>query len=602
MNEAERYPDIGDHALIADCHSVALVNRRGAIDWCCMPRVDAGSQFGRLLDHERGGHCTLAPAEEVLEVQRRYLPNTLVLETTFRTASGTLALTDLMAMRRGGKHHPRNEIVRRARCSSGSVRIRAQICPRFDYAEVLPWVRVRNDGIVWVIGGDEALVLWSDLELEQRGDHDLVADRTLREGDASYLSLRFTAPHLLEDEPPGPQTPAELEDHLDETVAWWERWVEGRNDDTEVSEAEIRSAIVLKALTYAPTGSIAAAATTSLPEQIGGTLNWDYRYSWIRDTSFAVRSLAVLGYDAEADGFRRFVERSSAGHARDLQIMYGVGGERRLDELDLRALEGYRGSRPVRIGNQAATQRQHDVYGELLELAWRWHQRGHRPDEDYWRFLVSLVDEAARRWPTPDRGIWESRGEPRHYVLSKAMCWAALDRGISLAKECSLDAPLERWEQARAEVRASIEANGYDRRRGVFVRMYWSTDMDASLLLLPRIGFVAWDDDRMIRTTRSVRDELEVEDGLLLRYQRDEKEGAFVCCSFWLAECLANQGRLDEARGVFRSALGTANDLGLFSEEYDVERRQMLGNFPLALSHLSHIVAAVALREAAPRP
>jgi GH15 family glucan-1,4-alpha-glucosidase len=397
-----------------------------------------------------------------------------------------------------------------------------------------------------------------------------------------------------------PPDPAELDRRLEQTVAWWRGWSAHAGRLGRDQPALLRSATVLKALTQATTGAIAAAATTSLPEAPGGPRNWDYRASWVRDSVFALRSLAELGYSAEADGFRRFVERSAAGSAQELQIMYGLGGERRLAELILDDLEGYGGARPVRIGNAAARQHQHDVYGELLDLAWAWHQRGKTPDGDDWRFLVELVNTAAERWRTPDRGIWELRGRPRHLVHSKVMCWVALDRGLRLATDLGLPAPVERWTATRREIRAAVERHGYDPRRGVFTQAFGRPELDAALLLLPSTGFVAWDDPRMRRTVEAVRLELEV-DGLLLRYRTPDglegTEGAFVACTFWLAECLARQGRTAEARGAFAKASAAANDLGLFAEEFDPAGGMLLGNFPQALTHLSHITAAVALAE-----
>jgi GH15 family glucan-1,4-alpha-glucosidase len=364
--------------------------------------------------------------------------------------------------------------------------------------------------------------------------------------------------------------------------------------------AVVRSAMVLKALTQARTGAIAAAATTSLPEAPGGSRNWDYRASWVRDSVFALRSLAELGYTAEADGFRRFVQRSAAGSAEELQIMYGLGGERRLAELTLDDLEGFGGARPVRIGNAAARQHQHDVYGELLDLAWAWHQRGKTPGADDWRFLTELVNTAADRWRTPDRGIWELRGRPRHLVHSKVLCWVALDRGLRLAEEVGFPAPVGRWTATRAAIRAAVERRGYDPGRGVFTQAFGRPELDAALLLLPTTGFVGWDDPRMRRTVEWVRRELEV-DGLLLRYRTPDglagSEGAFVACTFWLAECLARQGRTTQAEAAFARASATANDLGLFAEEFDPATGTLLGNFPQALTHLSHITAAVALQQ-----
>jgi GH15 family glucan-1,4-alpha-glucosidase len=366
----------------------------------------------------------------------------------------------------------------------------------------------------------------------------------------------------------------------------------------------LRSAIVLKALANRSTGAIVAAPTTSLPEAPGAGLNWDYRCSWVRDSTFSARALTEIGFREEADAFRRFVERSAAGSADGVRTMYGIGGERRLTEVAVDGVEGYRGARPVRIGNAASNQLQLDVYGELVELAWRWHERGHAPDDDYWRFLLDVVDTVAENWGKPDRGIWEIRGEPRHFVHSKAMCWAALDRGIALAEESLRRAPLERWRKERDRLRRAVEREGYDDERGVFVQAFGTRELDAALLLLPVVGFVAWDDERMVRTADAIRSELGV-DGLLLRYRPDEplqggptaREGAFLPCSFWLAECLAHQARDDEAREVFDRCASCGNDLGLFSEEYDVEAGEMLGNFPQALTHLSYISAAAALAD-----
>jgi GH15 family glucan-1,4-alpha-glucosidase len=356
---------------------------------------------------------------------------------------------------------------------------------------------------------------------------------------------------------------------------------------------------VLKALTYAPRGGVAAAPTTSLPERIGGRRNWDYRFTWIRDSHFTVRSLTEIGAASEADGFRRFVERSSAGSAEGLQIMYGVGGERRLTEIEL-DLEGYRGSRPVRIGNAASKQQQLDVYGELLDLAWQWHERGQSPDDDYWRFLCSLVNRAAEIWKQPDQGMWEMRGAPRHFVQSKAMCWVALERGLQLARESFRSAPVQKWRKARDELRATIERRGYSKKTGTFVQAFGSTDLDAALLLLPAFGFVAWDDERMVRTVDAIGTQL-MHHGMVRRYTTADgiggTEAPFVACTFWYAECLAHQGRHDEGREAFDRAMSASNDLGLFSEEFDPKSGQLLGNFPQGLTHLSHLTAALALAE-----
>jgi GH15 family glucan-1,4-alpha-glucosidase len=595
------YRPISDYALIADCHSAALVSRDASIDWCCMPRIDSGSVFARLLDHERGGYCAIATHGRSFHASRRYVDRTMVLETTFRTGGGEARLYDFFAMRRGGRREPYKEILRIVEGVRGRVDLSMALCPRFDYGDVRPWIRQQGVNFYSVIGGNDGLLVASDAEIRPGGHHDLHADFTVRAGERVHVSIRAEAPERIDEDPPQPPSPADMDRRLDETLKWWRRW-SGRGSMTGPDdEGVIRSAVVLKSLINAPTGAMAAAPTTSLPETIGGGRNWDYRYSWIRDSSFAVRSLAELGYEAEADGFRRFVERSAAGNAHDLQVLYGVGGERRLIEQEVSSLEGYRGSSPVRVGNSAAQQFQLDLYGELLDLSWRWHTRGHSPDDDYWKFIIEIVNQCADRWKDPDSGIWEVRGPPRHFVHSKVMAWACMDRGIRLAEEARRAGPLTKWRRNRASIRRSVEREGYDPKRGVFVQAYGSKALDGALLLLPTTGFVDWEDERMVRTTDAIRDKL-CQDGLVHRYRgRDGlkgEEGAFLACSFWLAENYAHQGRYDDAREVFDHAVSTGNDLGLFSEEFDVGRGEMLGNFPLGLTHLSHITAAMAMEAA----
>jgi GH15 family glucan-1,4-alpha-glucosidase len=596
----DRYRPIGDYAFISDCHSMALVSREGSIDWCCMPRVDSASVFGRLLDADRGGFCSIRTVDEA-ETSRRYVGDTLVLETTFRSSSGEARLLDCFTMREGGAQEPYRQLVRVVEGVRGWLGLEFRAVIRFDYGEVKPWVKRRGIGMYAAIGGDDGLLVTSDVDLERVKEHDLVASFTIRAGQRIHFSLEYLPAkdsdraHL-----PRPEA-AELDARLDATMEWWRRWSDRIRFDSPDAPAARRSAIVLKGLQNAPTGAITAAPTTSLPESWDGGRNWDYRFSWVRDSAFTVRSLAALGADAEADGFRRFIERSAAGSAKTLQIAYGVGGERRLTELVLDGLEGYRGVGPVRIGNAAAKQTQFDVYGQLLELVWRWHQRGRSPDDDYWRFLLELVDTAAERWQEPDRGLWEFRGEPRHFVHSKAMCWVALDRGVKLAEECLRQAPSRRWAKVRDEIRAAVEHDGYDADRGVFVQSFGSKALDAALLLLPSVDFIPYDDPRMLRTAEAIRTELDDGHGLILRYRSDDdlagREGAFLTCSFWLAECLAHQGRIQEARELFDRVSSSGSDLGLFSEEYDSATGELLGNYPQGLSHLSHIAAAVALAQ-----
>ena len=600
------YPPIGDYGFISDCHSVALVSAAGSIDWCCMPRIDSGSIFGRLLDWKRGGYCSVAPSGETCSSQREYLPGTMVLATTFSTETGEARLIDSFSMRRGGREQPLQELLRVIEGIRGRIELRVRIAPRFDYASLRPWMRRAGDRTWAAIGGNDALLIACDSELDLQDGHDLACDLSVRPGERVRLVIRYQRPELLDTGLIEPHDPARVDERLDTTVHWWRRWLRGFTFDGDDSEAVARSGLVLKALSHAPSGAIAAAATTSLPERIGGERNWDYRFSWIRDSFFSVRSLGLIGHDNEADGFRRFAQRSAAGSAHDLQIMYGVGGERRLTEENLDYLEGYRGSRPVRVGNAAARQLQLDAYGELLHLTWSWHRRGHSPDDDYWRFLVDLVDVTCERWQQPDRGIWEIRGEPQHFVHSKVMCWAAVDRGIALAQECVRQAPLSRWKRVAREIRESIEANGVDRDRNCFIQAYGVQAMDAALLLIPSSGFCAYDDPRAINTVREVSKEL-LADGLLLRYRTDlaagdglspQREGRFLACTFWLAECLAQQGQLEQARNLFDRAAATRNDLGLFAEEFEPSSHELLGNFPQGLTHLSHLVAAVALCKA----
>lgn len=592
----ERYPPIGDYALIADSNSVALVSRGGSIDWCCIQRIDAGSCFGRLLDWEKGGFCSITPAGEDWSASRRYVGETLVLETTFHTAGGEARLFDCFTFPTSWEEYPHRHLLRIVEGVRGYVELDVKVAPRFDYGEIKPWLRREGLRRYGAIGGNDGLLISADADITHAEDRVLEATVTLHAGERMRLSIVAVPPERLDFDPPETPGSQELDRLLEETIEWWKEWSSRTSFEGSYRPGVLRSAITLKALMNETTGAIAAAPTTSLPEVPGGSLNWDYRYSWVRDSFFSVRSLAEIGFDDEAEHFRRFIQRSSAGSAEKMQIMYGVGGERRLTEETLDHLEGYRGARPVRIGNSASRQLQLDVYGELLELSWLWHLRGNSPDDDYWRFLLDLVDAAAERWREPDHGIWELRGEPRHYVHSKVMCWVALDRGLRLAGESMRKAPERRWKKARDEVREAVESEGYDAERGVFVRSFGSGDLDAVLLLLPRVGFVDYRDERMVRTVDAIREELD-DGGLLRRYRGEgnEGEGAFLACSFWLVDCLAHQGRTEEAAEVFDRAIAAGNDLGLFPEESDPKTGEALGNFPQGLTHLSHIVAAVAL-------
>ncbi|MGH8150109.1 MAG: glycoside hydrolase family 15 protein, partial [Steroidobacteraceae bacterium] len=427
---AGRYPPIADYALIGDCHSAALVSRRGSIDWCCLPRFDSESCFGRLLDWERGGRFEVAPRARC-RVRQEYLARSLILVTTFTSGANEVRLIDFFAMREGGRTHPRRELVRVIEGVRGSLEIAVCIEPRFDFGEVQPWIHRRGSSAYVAAGGNTGLLAFGDIELRPHGAHSLEAAVRVRRGERLHLALQFVAPHDLQSASARAEDRSDLTAHYEETLRWWRDWASKLVYPESAGPAVMRSAIVLKALTYAPTGAIIAAPTTSLPEQPGGKRNWDYRFSWIRDSVFTVHALSNLGLEAEADGFRRFMQRSAAGNAEDLQVLYAVDGRRRLVEIELPHLEGWRGSRPVRIGNGAARQYQADMFGLVLELAWRWSERGHPHAEEYWTFLAGIVEAALAKWRRPDRGIWEVRSKPQHFVHSKVMCWAAVNRGIA---------------------------------------------------------------------------------------------------------------------------------------------------------------------------
>jgi GH15 family glucan-1,4-alpha-glucosidase len=592
------YPPIADYGFIADCHSGALVSKAGSIDWCCLPRFDSPSCFGRLLDWKEGGYCQIVPAE-AHRASRRYLGDSLVLETTFETKGGQARLVDCFTMRQGGEHNPYRQILRLLQGVSGRVALTVAVVARFDFGAVKPWVRCFDNSHYTAIGGNNGLFISGDLPLQAEHRHDLTGRFTLRKGQRYRLSILWRPPEDLDEGLVPAPTPEELDHRLQETISWWQSWAAQCTFRGPYQEHVLRSAVVLKGLINAPTGALVAAPTTSLPEVPGGIRNWDYRFSWVRDSSFAVNSLLEVGFSREADGFRRFVERSSAGGADQLQVLYGVRGERSIPEQQIGYLEGYRGARPARVGNAAREQLQLDVYGEVLDLAWEWHVRGHPPEDDYWEFLTALLNRTCAKWRGTDHGIWEMPRCTRHFVQSKVMCWAALNHGIRLAEEVHREAPVRTWKKNRDKIRQRIEQSGYDRRRGVFIQAFRHRVMDASLLLIPTVGFLAYDDERMIRTTDAIRRELD-RDGLLYRYPPGDdglkgKEGVFLACSFWLTRCLARQGRKAEAQAVFQRALSAGNDLGLFSEEFDTRTGEMLGNFPQALTHLSLVTAAVAL-------
>ena len=605
MNESS-FPPISDYALLSDCRNIALVSRAGSIDWCCMPRPDADSLFGRLLDWQRGGFCAITPVDRWRST-RHYEADSLMLNTRFETEHGCVEICDFFCLPEAGDNAPR-ELVRVVSGIYGMVELNVEVAPRFDYGETIPYVTTRPHAGAEVqqfraVGSDQALLITSGHGLRCRERRGIEGKIKLHAGRHWFISMRFLAPEQCESAPALFNDLNAARRALEQNRHHWRRWLEAIDAPYRFDAQTVRSALVLKGLTYADTGAMVGAATTSLPEQIGGGRNWDYRFCWIRDSVYAVGALHRLGLVEEADALRHFITRSTAGSADQTQILYAVSGKRRLTEIELEFLSGYRNSKPVRIGNGAAEQHQWDVFGELLQLASLAYELKQETDPNYWPFLEDVLNHVCDYWTEPDRGIWEIRGEPRHFVHSKVCCWSALNTGIALAERFHKKAPLGRWKKHRAAIRDAVQGHGFDARRGVYRQAFDSPCVDAVLLRLPRLDYIPYRDDSMIRTVGAIRAELD-EHGLLKRYNApdglDGGEGVFVPCTFWLVTCLARQGRLSEARQYYQRALACANDLGLFSEEYDTAEKIMLGNFPQALTHVSQISAYMALHDASP--
>ena len=599
---SDSYPPIADYGLISDLHSCALVSKAGSVDWCCFPRFDSSAVFNRLLDWRRGGYFQIT-ARGLRSVTRRYLPGTKVLETTFRTNSGTATLTDFMPVHlHETAHSPldpgaRQQILRVLKCVTGSVRFTVDCRPRFDYGAIVPHAALSGEHSGFVHGGADALAVYCSSPLEVR-DNGFWSEGTLGKGRKVYAGVSYQPGFQHEAEP---LVPKDIDGELEETVRFWRNWAEICTYKGKYADAVLRSALTLKALTYAPSGGLVAAATMSLPETIGGVRNWDYRFTWVRDASFALYALVILGYTEEAKAFKGWLEWSTAGHAPDLQVMYGLAGERRLTEVEIGELEGYRKSRPVRTGNAAYSQVQLDIYGELLDSAHLYRKFvGEDVDPEYWEYLRDVVECAIERWREPDDGIWETRGGRMHFVFSKVWCWVALDRAIKAAKTLDLRCDLERWIGIRQEIRDEVLAKGYDAERGAFVQAYGSKNLDAAALMLPLVGFIKADDPRMRSTIEAIERELTSKQGFVYRYRYFDDglaggEGTFNICSFWLADNLILLGQTARARRLFEKLCDSANDLGLFSEETDEETGAMLGNFPQAFTHMAHINTAVLL-------
>jgi GH15 family glucan-1,4-alpha-glucosidase len=597
-----RVLDIADYALIGDCHTNALVGTNGSIDWLCFPRPDSASVFTHLLDDQHGG--SFAVRVEDAPVQRAYVERTNVLASTWRHRDGELAVVDCMPVwRDGDRLVPLRGVLRRLECTRGRVTAQVRVTPRFEYALVVPRLRTPTPYVADFVGGGSAIRVRSSHPLQRRDAHTLrrgdvlAADWALLEGDVAWLLATWTPAHLAPSDVPDPE-PAGWQRLLDDTVGFWREWITECDYDGDRTADVYRSALVLKALTYAPTGALVAAATTSLPEEIGGERNWDYRYTWIRDATLTLTSLFILGLRDEAAAFKEWLERTGAGRPQDLQIMYGVEGERMLPEVTLDHLGGHHGSRPVRIGNGAVKQLQLDSFGQLLESAYLFSRAGGALTEDNWRYLRGLADICCDRWSEPDQGIWEIRAEPRHFTHSKVNCWLALKRAVQLA-ELRGESPSAHWLDSRDEIADRLSADA--RGRGWFSQA-WGTDVpDAAALLVPAVGFIAPSDPLVAETVRVITDELS-HDGLVHRYRTEDGlrggEGAFLLCSFWLVDVLIHAGRVDEGRVLLDRLRGLANDVGMFAEEVDPVTGRHLGNIPQAFTHMA-LVTSCAHRSAA---
>ncbi|WP_432051730.1 glycoside hydrolase family 15 protein [Streptomyces xiamenensis] len=589
---------IEDYALIGDMQTAALVCRDGSADWLCLPRFDSHAVFAGLLGTDEHGFWRIGPAHgkdvpPPPATRRRYVGDSLILESEWDTTRGTVRVTDFMPPRDDSAP----QLVRIVEGVSGRVPMRSALRMRFSYGWVVPWVHKVDDRTVAVAGPDS---VWLDTSAETYGKNlTTYSDFTVAPGDRIAFTISWQPSHK---EPPAVPRPEEA---LAATEDFWRDWVSHCTYHGPYREAVVRSLITLKALTYAPTGGIVAAPTTSLPEEIGGSRNWDYRYTWLRDAAITLSSLLRTGYHEEARAWREWLLRAVAGDPENLQIMYGVAGERELAEAELSWLPGYENSQPVRIGNGAAGQLQLDVYGEVTEALHLGHMTGLARNDHANLLQLKLIRYLEDHWNEPDEGIWEVRGPRRHFVHSKVMAWVAVDRTVKLIESGEVDGPLERWRDLRDEIHRDVCEHGYDKERNTFTQSYGSQELDASLLLIPQMGFLPPDDKRVIGTIEAIQRELSTLDGFILRYPTagDEAgvdglegdEGAFLACSFWMADDLAMIGRVDEARKLFERLLSLRNDLGLLAEEWDPRRQRQVGNFPQAFSHVPLIDTALRL-------
>ncbi len=586
---------IEEYALIGDLQSAALVGRDGSIDWCCFPRFDSDACFAALLGGPEHGRWLVAPTVPVRTTRRRYRPNTLILETVVETADGAIRMIDFMP--------PRGiepDIVRIVEGLDGTVAMRSELVIRFGYGATVPWVR-RLDGARLAIAGPDALCFRSPIESEGR-DLRTLTEFAVRVGERIPFVVTWFPSHT--EVPP----PIDAEAALDETERYWLEWAAQCDHQGDYHEEIHQSLLVLRALTYAPTGGIVAAPTTSLPEHIGGVRNWDYRYCWLRDAAMTLVAMLNAGYLSEALAWRHWLLRAVAGDPADIQILYGIAGERRITEWSVEWLPGYERSSPVRVGNAASAQLQLDVYGTVVDALYAARAAGASDDDNVWALTLAIVAWLEEHWRLPDAGIWEVRGPQRHFTHSKIMAWVGFDRAIRTAEEFGRGGPVGRWRELRDEIHGEVLDRGWSPARGAFTQSYDSHELDASLLLIPIVGFLPASDERVASTVEAIRREL-THDGLVLRYRTDQDtdglppgEGVFLPCSFWLVHVLALQGKAHEARELFEMLLDIRNDVGLLAEEFDPVSRRQLGNFPQALTHLSLVNAALALESVPAHP
>jgi len=582
---------IEDYAMIGDCRTAALVSRDGSIDWFCCPRFDSDACFAALLGSREHGRWSIAPRAEA-SVTRRYRPNTLVLETHFETEEGAGTLIDFMPP--GDRH---STIMRLLVGTRGKVTMGTELILRFGYGAVVPWVTRLEDGSLRAIAGPDMVVLRTPVHLHG-ADMTTVGEFTINTDDTIPFVLSYLPSHLPLQAPFDPMTA------LHDTETFWQDWSAKCRPAGPWSEAVLRSMITLKALTYAPTGGIVAAPTTSLPEQLGGERNWDYRFCWLRDATLVLLGAMNAGYYEEAQAWRDWLLRAVAGSPDQLQIMYGIAGERRLTEWIAPWLPGYENSAPVRIGNAAHSQLQLDVFGEIMDVHYQARRSGLSTNESGWAVQLAFLEHLKKIWQEPDEGIWEVRGAPRHFTHSKVMAWVAYDRSIKSAETFGLEGPLDEWRKLRDEIYAEVCAKAFDNELGTFVQSYGSKQLDASLLLMPCVGFLPVSDPRVVGTITAIERRL-LRDGFVMRYETEQTddglppgEGAFLACSFWLVDVCVLQGRVADAERMFRRLIALRNDVGLLSEEYDLRLKRLVGNFPQAFSHMALVNTAYNLTRA----